>query len=104
MISSIVKRVLKLVHSASPEQVFGFMRPKKAAIVIAIGMLVMHLSVLGLVRNESLRVLGSNLIQIACGWLACGFAFWTAARSREHMRTFWALVGSSFFMWGLGQS
>jgi PAS domain S-box-containing protein len=80
------------------------MRPKKAAIVVAAALLILHVCVLGLVRNENLRVLASNLIQIACGWLACGFAFWTAARSREHMRTFWALVGSSFFMWGLGQS
>ena len=80
------------------------MRPKKAAIVAAAALLALHVSVLGLVRNEGPRVLGSNLIQIACGWIACGFAFWTAARSRKHMRTFWALVGSSFFMWGLGQS
>jgi two-component system, cell cycle sensor histidine kinase and response regulator CckA len=80
------------------------MKPKKAAIIVAATMLVLHVGVLGLVRDENLRVLGSNLIQIACGWCACGFAFWTAARSREHMRTFWALVGSSFFMWGLGQS
>jgi two-component system cell cycle sensor histidine kinase/response regulator CckA len=94
----------KLVHSASPEQIFLLMSTKKAAIVVSASMLVLHFCVLGLVRPESQRVLLSNLLQIACGWLACGFAFRTAARSREHMRIFWALIGSSFFMWGLGQA
>jgi PAS domain S-box-containing protein len=80
------------------------MKPKKAAVAVAISLLALHLCVLGLVRNEYLRTFGSNLIQIACGWTACGFALWTAARSRGLLRTFWVLVGSSYFMWGLGQS
>ena len=80
------------------------MQPKKTAITVAASALLLHVSVLGLVRDEHLRVLGSNLIQIACGWTACGFALWTAFRSRGLLRTFWVLVGSSFFMWGLGQS
>ena len=80
------------------------MKPKKAAVVVAVSVLVLHICVLVLIRNEYLRVLSSNLLQIASGWIACGFALWTAARSRGVLRTFWALVGSSFFMWGLGQS
>ena len=80
------------------------MTPKKAAIAVALSLLALHVLVLALVRNEYLRVLASNLIQIACGWTACGFALWTAARSRGLLRTFWVLVGSCFFMWGLGQS
>src|SRR3954467_7312796 len=80
------------------------MSRKNAAIFVALTMLVVHACVLAFVRNEYLRVLGSNLIQIACGWMACGFALWTASRSRGLLRTFWALVGSAFFMWGLGQA
>src|SRR5882724_1147979 len=87
----------------SPDKVFARMKPKKAAIAVALSMLALHVCVLGLVRDEYLRVLGSNLIQIACAWLACGFALWIAVRSRGLLRTFWALVGCSFFMWGLGQ-
>src|SRR3954464_7092796 len=80
------------------------MKPKKAAVVVATSVLVLHICVLVLVRNEYLRVLNSNLLQIASGWIACGFALRTAARSRGLLRTFWALVGSSFFMWGLGEA
>ncbi len=80
------------------------MKPKKAAVVVAISMLALHVCVLAFVRNEYLRVLGSNLLQIISGWMACAFALWVAARSRGALRTFWALVGSSFFMWGLGQT
>src|SRR5438270_1404509 len=80
------------------------MKPKKAAIAVVISVLALHVCVLGLVRNEYLRVLDSKLVQIACSWIACGFALWTAARSRGLLRTFWVLVGSAFFMWGLGQS
>src|SRR5438045_1517774 len=99
-----LRQIKELLHSASPDQGFSRMSRKKAAIAVAITMLVVHVCVLGFVRNEYLRVLGSNLAQIACGWLACGFALWTAARSRGLLRTFWVLVGSAFFMWGLGQS
>ncbi|MFL6300843.1 MAG: response regulator [Terriglobales bacterium] len=80
------------------------MKPKKAAIAAATSMLVLHVGVLGLIHDESTRVFCSNILQIVCGWLAFGFAIWTALRSRELMRIFWALVGLSFFMWGLGQS
>ena len=59
------------------------MKPKKAAIAVAIAMLALHLCILGLVRNEYLRVLGSNLVQIACSWIACGFALWTARLPRS---------------------
>ena len=79
-------------------------KPRKAAIVVAAGMLLLHVCAIGLVRPENTRVLLSNLIQVACAWLACGFALRTAFQSREHLRIFWALVGLSFFMWGLGQS
>jgi two-component system cell cycle sensor histidine kinase/response regulator CckA len=80
------------------------MNPKKSAIVVALSLVVLHICVLGFVRDEYLRVLASNLVQITCGWTACGFALWTATRSRGVLRTFWALVGSSFFMWGLGEA